>query len=145
MHEVIQHGGVALRLDAWRVKAKEVSSGRWANLTSMAESKPSFEQIKGWATEIVRSTITNSDDLYDLRSRSPHQRNEQNENIRILHQYFALYEEMAWAMNAGDIGRVETLFPPWIALFRGCGKTQYASAMIQFMTDVHFRYPEGLK
>lgn len=145
MHEVTLHSGIVLRLDAWREKAREVSGGQWDSLSAMAKSRPTFEQLTQWATELVKTTIVSSDELYNRRQQPSAQRDEQNENIKIMHQYFCLYEEMSWAMNSGDIGRVETLFPPWISLFRACGKLQYATAMIQFMTDVHFRYPEGLK
>jgi hypothetical protein len=48
-------------------------------------------------------------------------------------------------MNQGDVGRVETLFPPWINLFRATGKHKYAVHMTTFLTDIHFVYPERLK
>ena len=51
---------------------------------------------------------------------------------------------MSYAMNAGDIGRVETLFGVWIYLFRAMGKHKYATHMIKFLTNIHFVYPEGL-
>ena len=48
-------------------------------------------------------------------------------------------------MNAGDIGRIETLFLPWIALLKGCGKHKYARQMVKFLQDIHFVYPEPLR
>jgi hypothetical protein len=62
-----------------------------------------------------------------------------------MHQYFLLYEEISFAMNRGDIGHLETLFPPWIYIFKSTGKHKYASHMTKFLTDVHYVYPEGLK
>jgi len=47
-------------------------------------------------------------------------------------------------MNSGDIARLETLFPPWIALQKACGKHKYARQMTKFLIDVHFVYPEPL-
>jgi len=63
----------------------------------------------------------------------------------LLLQYLLLYKEMSYAMNSGDIGRVETLFSAWIYLFRATGKHKHATQIIKFLTDVHFVYPEGLQ
>jgi hypothetical protein len=62
-----------------------------------------------------------------------------------MQQYFLLYEEMSHALNYGDIGRVESLFTPWIYLFRGVGKHKYGHQMEKFMTDLHFHYPAKLQ
>ncbi|KAJ6619420.1 hypothetical protein B0H10DRAFT_2163973 [Mycena sp. CBHHK59/15] len=72
-------------------------------------------------------------------------RDQQHENILPMHQYFLLYEEMSWSMNYGDIGRIETCFPPWIYIFKATGKHKYAAHMVKFMTDVHFVYPPPLR
>lgn len=143
IHEVILHSGTVLRLDAWRVKARKLNA-TWMSLDAMMASKPSMGELQRWAEELACDRVANPG-LYEARWEAASGRDQQHENIQMVHQYFLLYEEMSYAMNAGDIGRVETLFPEWIALFRGCGKHQYATAMIQFMTDVHYRYPPGLK
>jgi hypothetical protein len=72
-------------------------------------------------------------------------RDEQHENILLLHQYLLLYEETSFAMNRGDIGRLETVFPPWIAIFRAVGKHKYSAHMTKYLTDVHFVYPPRLR
>jgi hypothetical protein len=56
-------------------------------------------------------------------------------------KYLALYEEFSWAMNFGDIGRVERCLLPWIALFKGTGKHKYATHLERFLTSVHFELP----
>ena len=84
-------------------------------------------------------------DLYELRGKPSATRDGQKENILLMHQYFLLYEELCWGMNVGDIGRVETLFPPWIYLFKATGKHKYAGQMVTFLTDIHFVYPESLR
>lgn len=33
----------------------------------------------------------------------------------------------------------------WIYLFRATGKHKYTTHMIEFLTDIHFVYPEGLR
>lgn len=143
MHEVISHSGTVLRLDAWRVKAHQINQ-EWRSLDAMMATKPSFEDLQSWANELACERVANPG-LYEVRWEDLSKRDQQHENIQMVHQYFLLYEEMSYSMNAGDIGRVETLFPEWIALFRGCGKHQYATAMIQFLTDVHYRYPPRLR
>ena len=48
-------------------------------------------------------------------------------------------------MNWGDVGRIEHLFVPLIALFKSTGKHKYSSAMIQFMGSMLHVYPERLR
>ncbi|KAM6492590.1 hypothetical protein JOM56_012314, partial [Amanita muscaria] len=67
------------------------------------------------------------------------------ENAQIINSYLALYEELSYAMNFGDIGRVETCLVTWIPLFKATGKHIYATHLEQFLLDMHFKYPEGLR
>ena len=83
-------------------------------------------------------------DLNDLQSQPAHLHDQQHENVLLLHQYLLLYEEISFTMNAGDIGHLETLFPPWIMLLKACGKHKYARQMSKLLQDVHFIYPEPL-
>ena len=83
--------------------------------------------------------------IFDLCGQPSAARDTQHENILLMHQYFLLYDEISFSMNHGDIGRLETLFPPWVYLFRATGKHKYAAQMVTFMTDIHFVYPPGLK
>ncbi|KAG1846699.1 hypothetical protein C8R48DRAFT_750575 [Suillus tomentosus] len=144
MHEVIGYTGIALRLDAWRVEAKKENSA-WSSLELLASAKPSLEMLEGLANNMAVNCVAGSDTIYEQRSQPASTRDKQQENMMLLHQYFLLYEELSWAMNEGDIGRIETLFPPWIFLFRATGKHKYAKHMVKFMTDVHFMYPERLR
>jgi hypothetical protein len=84
-------------------------------------------------------------DIYSIWSKAAMECDEQNENVLLMHQYFLLYEEITYSMNQGDIGRLETLFPLWINIFRATGKHKYAAHMTNFMTDIHFVYPPKLK
>jgi hypothetical protein len=52
---------------------------------------------------------------------------------------------MSHALNYGDIGRVESLFIPWMSIFRGCGKHKYAAELRRYLENIHFIYPEGLR
>ena len=62
-----------------------------------------------------------------------------------MQQYFLLYEETFYSMNYGGIGRVETVFPTWVYIFKGTGKHKYVTHMTKVLTDVHFVYPKDLK
>jgi hypothetical protein len=83
-------------------------------------------------------------DISELRQCTKDQRDEVHENSLIKQQYFLLYEEMSHALNAGDIGRVETLFLPWMFIFQGCGKHKYVAEMKRYLENIHFKYPKTL-
>ncbi|KAJ7172147.1 hypothetical protein C8R46DRAFT_1258157 [Mycena filopes] len=146
MHEVIMHTGAALRLDAWRVEVKRRNPA-WNSLESFAASKPKFTDVVEISEYLASHYVAGAEDLniYEVRIKPTSERDQQHENILQVHQYFSLYEEMSFSMNYGDIGRVETLFPPWIYIFKAVGKHKYASHMVKFMTDVHFVYPPPLR
>jgi hypothetical protein len=144
MHEVIRHTGIVLRLDAWRVEATRRNPA-WTSLEIFAKSEPSEPLIDDMANHLAEQYVAGGDvDLYMTRSKPAASRDEQHENILLLHQYLLLYEETSFAMNRGDIGRLETVFPPWIAIFRAVGKHKYSAHMTKYLTDIHFVYPPRL-
>ena len=145
MHKVIVHDGLALRLNAWATELQR-QHPTTTSLGDYAETAPTQQHIEEMSNHLARFYVAGGDiDIYALRSRSPQRRDAQNENVLLMHQYFLLYEEMVFSLNQGDIGRVETLFPPWINIFRGTGKHKYSAHMIKFLTDVHFVYPNRLR
>ena len=83
--------------------------------------------------------------LTEERFADPELRDEQFENVRLRESYFLLYEELSRAMNAGDIGRVEDCFLPWVFIFKGCGKPKYAAQMICFLYNLYYVYPAPLR
>ena len=70
---------------------------------------------------------------------------EQFENASIMMKYLMLYEELAYAVNYGDIGHLEQCLLPWILLFKATGKHKYATAMTKFLIETHFESPEALQ
>ncbi|KAJ7899220.1 hypothetical protein B0H14DRAFT_3543559 [Mycena olivaceomarginata] len=146
MHEVIMHTGTALRLDAWRVELNR-RNPTWKSLDDFAASKPTFSELVKISEHLASHYVAGAEDLniYEVRAKPTSQRDQQHENMLQVHQYFCLYEEMSFSMNYGDIGRVETLFPPWIYIFKAVGKHKYAAHMVKFLTDVHFIYPAPLR
>ena len=140
MHEVIQHVGIVSRLDCWRIVAQRMD---FKSLEDFAASNPSFENLKKLSEQLAVEFVAGAD-VSELQQRTKDQRDEVHENMLIKQQYFLLYEEMLHALNAGDIGRVETLFLPWMFIFQGCGKHKYVAEMQRYLENIHFKYPKTL-
>ncbi|EPQ58924.1 hypothetical protein GLOTRDRAFT_23636, partial [Gloeophyllum trabeum ATCC 11539] len=143
MHEVIQHVGIASRLDCWREQVHKLNHNI-DSLEKWAAAKPTWEEIVTVSSHLVRNYVAGQE-LPTQRLRPGKVRDEQYENTLLKNQHCLLYEELTYAMNAGDIGRVEDCFMPWVFIFRACGKHKYATQMVKFLHDVHFVYPERLK
>ncbi|KAJ3473410.1 hypothetical protein NLI96_g13016 [Meripilus lineatus] len=143
-HELIGEVGIVLRLDAWRV---EVSRQFGTSLEEWVASKPSLSEIQEVADVLATRYVAGEDDndLWKLRSDAPSIRDRQYENVILMHQYLLLYEELSYSLNAGDIGRFETVLPQWISIFRATGKHKYCNRLLQFMHQLYFVYPEGLR
>ncbi|KZP14845.1 hypothetical protein FIBSPDRAFT_751267 [Athelia psychrophila] len=146
MHEVIQITGTALRLDAWQTEL-ERQNPAWVTLDDFAATKPTQESIHELANNLACHYVAGYEaNIFEMCSEHKlDERDGQHENVLLMNQYFLLYKEITFAMNHGDIGRLETLWPVWIYIFKATGKHKYASHMTSFMTDIHFVYPEGLK
>jgi hypothetical protein len=143
MHEVIQHVGIVSRLDCWRIEAGKNTG--FQTLDDFASSKPSWAQMQEMANRLALEQVATSDsDTTLLSDQLAASRDYQRENALRRQQYFLLYEEISHALNAGDIGRVETCFMPWSYIFQGCGKHKYAAELRRYLENVHFIYPKGL-
>ncbi|KAF8985862.1 hypothetical protein BDQ17DRAFT_1402417 [Cyathus striatus] len=142
MHEVIQHVGIASRLECWRVEAAKRG---YPTLESFAESKPSWEILEQMANKLVVEQVGNGLALQKMRTQDPRMRDQVRENLLMRQQHFLLYEEMSYTLNQGDIGHMESCFLPWMFIFQGCGKHKYAAEFRRYIENVHFRYPKGLR
>ena len=80
-----------------------------------------------------------------MRRKAEKERDLQFKNALLLNKYFLLYEELSYAMNSGDIGRVETSIVSWIPILKAIGKHKYATHMTNFLINIHFVYPAGLR
>ena len=148
MHEVITQDGAALRLNAWRVELKKMND-EWDSLDKFAATHPTKDEIRAIADAVATKYVSGSDHdvdvrIFDLRHRPDNERDAQRENTLLMHRLFLLYEELTHAMNYGDIGRLETTSPPWIAIFKATGKHKYATHMCRFLYDVHIWLPKPL-
>lgn len=143
MHKVIEHIGIVSRLDWWRPQVAKLDPP-FSSLEDFAQSEPQWAQLYALAVTLLKEQVANRDSD-DLRHRPAVEHDQQRENTLFMEQCFLLYEEMSYAMNEGDIGRVEDTFMPWVFIFKACGKYKYAAHMVKHLHNVHFVYPEGLK
>ncbi|KAI1781686.1 hypothetical protein LXA43DRAFT_908048 [Ganoderma leucocontextum] len=143
-HELINHVGTILQLDAWRVEIKKQFGH--SSLDDWAATKPKLADIQAVADVLARDYVEGEGmNLYAARRREEEVRDRIQENTTRTLNYLLLYEELAYAMNAGDIGRIETVLPAWIQMFRAAGKHKYSHQMLRFWHALYFIYPEGLR
>ena len=141
MHEVIQHVGIVLWLDCWAIEAQKQG---FETLEDFARPNPSYDVLQKMSYQLAKDHVA-SPDMSLIWARTDGSRDQVHKNMLLWQQYFLLYEQMSYALNAGDIGRVETLFVPWMYIFQGCGKHKYAAEMKRYLENVHFIYPKGLR
>ncbi|KAJ3576948.1 hypothetical protein NP233_g92 [Leucocoprinus birnbaumii] len=134
---VIQHVGIVARLDLWKVVIEQKTLEDWA------AQKPTWEDISSLAETIVKEHVAPAD-IDAVRNQEEDERDLVKENMMLFHRQALLYEETSYAMNHGDIGRLEKNFLPWINTFAGCGKHKYAAELKRYLENVQFRYPERL-
>ncbi|KAG1785762.1 uncharacterized protein HD556DRAFT_1249379 [Suillus plorans] len=93
---------------------------------------------------IVNKYVATTDKLGDLRTRPVSERDKQFENQCLRNRDQLLYIDLCQAMNAGDIGRVEASFLPWIYIFCATGKHKYAAQINKFSMNLRSVYPQDL-
>ncbi|KIK34579.1 hypothetical protein CY34DRAFT_26822 [Suillus luteus UH-Slu-Lm8-n1] len=130
MHELITYDGICRRLDCWRVEANK-------DLDAYAASELLFDDLKAMADQLTQNYVANHR-LQQTRSRNYSQWDEQYKNRLLLNKYFLLYEELShWLL--------ETCIFAWILIFKATGKHKYVTQMTDFLYNIHFTYPEGLR
>lgn len=151
MKRFLKHLGVAERLTAWRTML-ELKFGQsiWSDLDDKAFNARftlqfTWKDLVAMSNDLVRSYFT----LNTIRSRKKNAdkttMDTELQNTMYRNYYMLLYEETIYAMNWGDIGRLERCLFLWIPAFRAVGKHKYAHHLTMFYTNVHFVYPEPLK
>lgn len=142
MHEVITHVGIPLRLDAWLQHVKK----RYPNITSLLEwaaTQPTWEVIHDMSEEMIKIFLSPVH-VQNLKKKQDNSRDKVFEVTAAIHQDFLLYEETNWAMNYGDIGRLDQCMLIWINLFMGCRKTKYAMEIHRYLENMYIHYPKPL-
>ncbi|KAG1862649.1 hypothetical protein F4604DRAFT_1957361 [Suillus subluteus] len=143
MHQLIGYDGICRHLDCWRVEAQKRDTN-CTDLEAFAASEPLYEELQKMADSLARDYVADHK-IRRMWKKSAAERDQQHENGLLLNKYVLLYEELSYAMNFGDIGRLETCLITWILMFKATSKHKYANAMSEFLCNVHFVYPEGLK
>ncbi|KAF6747015.1 hypothetical protein DFP72DRAFT_1075838 [Ephemerocybe angulata] len=147
MMEVLQHSGICRRLDCWLIDAKIHFSEKNVTIITLedfAKTNPTFDDLQAIASRLVRTYVA-SHTFSRLRRQTIQQRDQVFENAAMFHKLSLLFEETSYAMNQGDIGRVETTIVSWIFVFRATNKHKYAAHLTRFFTVVHYVYPERLR
>ena len=71
--------------------------------------------------------------------------NLQIKNALLLNKYFLLYKKLSHAINNGNITQVEMFIVSWIPILKAIGKHKYVTHMTNFLINIHFVYPAGLR
>ena len=142
MHQLIGHVGICHCLDCWRVHTANKKG--YDSLNTFAASNPTFDDLKAMAEEMVHIYIA-THWLQRMHRKPMKEHDLQFENALLLNKYFLLYEELSHAMNNGDIGQVEMSIVSWIPILKAIGKHKYATHMANFLINIHFIYPAGLR
>lgn len=144
MHQIINHDGKCRRIDCWKSEVRK-RNNQHTSLEEFAKSKPTFADLQDLANHLALTYVGTTGRIEKLRSQASSRRDEQYENSLIINHYYLLYEELSYAMNTGDIGRVEALFAQWVCIFKATGEHKYAAEITKHTTNVHFFYPKGLR
>ena len=145
MHEVTQHVGIVLRLDAWRIATAKHINRKIDTLQDYANMKPTWEEVMSLAAFVCEESTATTHLLSEERNKADKSRDQQYENTLIMHSYLLLYEEVSHGLNYGNIRHVESLFLQWIWIFQSCGKHKYAAEMKRHLENMHSIYPDGLR
>ncbi|KAG2125101.1 hypothetical protein DEU56DRAFT_744063, partial [Suillus clintonianus] len=144
MHDVIHHDLHASILECWRLEAQSRQPVEWQTLEKFGKSEPGWDLLVEMSEAIVNKYVATSDKLGELRARPVSERDEEFENQCLRNRDQLLYVDLCQAMNAGDIGRVEASFLPWIYIFCATGKHKYAAQINKFSTNLRYVYPQDL-
>lgn len=144
--DLLRQGGVLdpADLECWRAYIHR----KWPNcdtLQKYANREPSLDEILSISRRLASEYSSSALKIEDFQELDLKDRDLQHENMLIRIDYLLLYEELAYAIRCGDVGRIETCLCRWIPIFKGTGKHKYASMLLEFLHDVHFVYPPPLK
>ncbi|KAI6097931.1 hypothetical protein EDD16DRAFT_1499008, partial [Pisolithus croceorrhizus] len=138
MHQLVGYVGIY----CWRVHACKQKG--FSSLGAFVHSKPTLDDLKAMAKEITCMYVVTSQ-FHCMHRRQETECDLQFENALLLNKYFLLYEELSYVMNSGDIGHVEASIVSWILILKVIGKHKYVTQMTNFLYNIHFVYPPGLK
>ena len=144
LNDCIVRVGISDRLECWRIFLADKWPG-CDSLQDFADHKPNLHLIETFATELARQYASSIEHLEKYCFETADNRDTLFENTLTRIDYILLYEEFSYAVRSGDVGRVETSLRRWIPIFKATGKHKYATHILNFLTSVHYDYPEDLK
>jgi hypothetical protein len=142
IHEAIGHIGRCRRLDCWRVALEKRG---FSSLQEFANKCPTWDHIKTIALAVVDEFIPDVGQLASLHDDDPEGRDHEFENNLAFNLYAGMYEELSYAMNYGDIGRVEMCLLQWVPLFEAVGKKKYAHQTLKLVYDLNHVFPDRMR
>lgn len=142
IHEAISHIGRCRRLDCWRTVLKKYG---YSSLQGFADKHPTWDHVKEIASVVVGELISNVGALASLQEDSLENRDCEFENNFAFNLYAGMYEEITYAMNHGDIGRVEMCLLQWVPLFEAVGKKKYAHQTLKLVYELNHVFPERMR
>ena len=138
IHEAIIHIGACRRLDCWRMTLEKRG---FSSLQKFVDTCPTWDLIKEVALEVANEFIPNVRRLASLREEDLENRDQELENNLAFNLYAGMYEEITYAMNYGDIGRVELCLLQWVPLFEAVGKRKYANQTLKLVYELNHIFP----
>jgi len=141
IHDAVRHAGTCQRLDCLRILVQE---GHHSSLQAFADSQPKWDRVQALAQAAVQHFMPYPDELPPIQNGRPEERDEQLENSIGFNIYSALYKEMSYAMDHGDISRVEMCLIAWAPLFEAAGK-KYSHHTIKLVHDLNHVFPPRMR
>jgi len=141
IHEAIGHIGTCRRLDCWRMVLKEHG---FSSLQAFADARPTWDRIKEIVLEVSTLFIPELPSVCN-DSEGPEDRDQELENNLVFNLYASIYEEIAYAMNYGDVGRVEMCLLKWVPLFEAVGKRKYGHHTLKLIYELNHVFPDRMR
>lgn len=151
MKRFLKHLGTAERLTCWRTAfERRFGPSIWSDLEDRAfiarfTLRFTWEDLVAMSKDLVK-TFFSLKSIY-ARKKNPvtQTRDRELENTMLRNYYMLFYEETIYAMDHGDIGRLERCLIDWIPAFRAVGKHKYAHHLTMFFINIKFVYPDRLR
>ena len=113
----------------------------FSSLQAFADTRPTWDVVKVIVLDVSRRFIPGVRELGSMSDQEVEDRDQQMEDNLAFNLYAGMYEQIAYAMNHGDIGRVEMCLLQWVPLFEAVGKTKYAHQTLKLVYELNHVFP----
>ncbi|KAG0694633.1 hypothetical protein DFH29DRAFT_815093 [Suillus ampliporus] len=104
-------------------------------LAALAEAKPTFEEMKSFATNIYHTYIS-SRALHEISGVDPESEDGVLRNIILLNHDLLIFHELDLAVSSGDFGRVEIFLGALTMIFAGAGCKNDTGKLLHFIQNL---------